>query len=45
MKPYPLRMDDKLREQLRSKAEENKRSINSEILLAIEKHLKVGKKK
>ena len=38
-KPFPIYPEVKLLEQLKKLAEKNHRSINGEIMLAIEKHL------
>ena len=38
--PYPLRIDQELMEQLKLVANENARSVNKEIEVAIRKHVK-----
>lgn len=42
---YPLKLDEVLKEPLQELANDNRRNINDEINIAVEKHLKRNKKK
>ena len=43
--PYPLRMSKETREYLQSNADANKRSLNAEINLILEKHIEAEMQK